>query len=496
MAEGITLRIVITGVVPSTLYITDVTPNVYIGVGETVDLNYTTEVSDSFETGAIFTWIGQGALTGTILLGDTFESSVAVTTEDEGVAVETETRILNFVGAGVTATSVGGNQVDVAIPGGGGGADLATTLGVGNTTGGTDIALSVGDELRGGIDGGGLNAVDGDTYTTWTYGGASLGNGQYGYLIGGPLTITSTFDNGYGPSILVGDGWTSCNLDDQALASCLFVADTVNFNTDPYIEYSFVGGQNLQFMDGGYTANSICFGAGFESRFDDVFGSLCITDASNLVNVNNTICVGASIRYEPSRFFGLPAIGESLWVTNENEFVWSAGHSGLCGSYQMGSITLATQSTSSVPRQMSSGSATGTVRDYVLRPQSTISFVAEVSAYCTVGAAVHDAAHWVFKGQIKRDNAGNTTLINVKCLQSQDLALNGGGNVVAEVFVDATTAQPPTGGDVSLSGTTILVAADNTTEALDFTFAGLNSHTIRVAANISFAEAGVGSAVF
>lgn len=45
----------------------------------------------------------------------------ALAVEDEGVTEESDTTILNFTGAGVTATSVGGGQVDVDVPGGGGG---------------------------------------------------------------------------------------------------------------------------------------------------------------------------------------------------------------------------------------------------------------------------------------------------------------------------------------------------------------------------------------
>jgi len=46
----------------------------------------------------------------------------AITVEDEGVLIDPATTLINFVGAGVTASSAGVGLVDVTIPGGGGGA--------------------------------------------------------------------------------------------------------------------------------------------------------------------------------------------------------------------------------------------------------------------------------------------------------------------------------------------------------------------------------------
>jgi len=50
---------------------------------------------------------------------------------DEGVAVLAGATILNFVGAGVTATNAGGGQVDVTIPGGGGGSGMSIGVYIG-----------------------------------------------------------------------------------------------------------------------------------------------------------------------------------------------------------------------------------------------------------------------------------------------------------------------------------------------------------------------------
>jgi hypothetical protein len=119
----------------------------------------------------------------------------ALAVEDEGVLVDPAVTLLNFVGAGVTASSTGPGSVDVTIPGGGGapadaqyvvmalnaaltdervltagtgisivdgGAGGAVTISVtitlaqllanGNTTGGTDIVISTGDEIVGATD--------------------------------------------------------------------------------------------------------------------------------------------------------------------------------------------------------------------------------------------------------------------------------------------------------------------------------------------------------
>ena len=129
---AIVLRVTGTGTLGASMYVTDVYPNRYIANAGTEDFNYTSDVARSFETGALSIWIAQGHLTTAVVLGATFEDAVAVTTENAGVAVETETRTINFVGAGVTAAAVGANQVDVTIPGGGGGGGM-TSIDFGTT---------------------------------------------------------------------------------------------------------------------------------------------------------------------------------------------------------------------------------------------------------------------------------------------------------------------------------------------------------------------------
>jgi len=139
----------------------------------------------------------------------------AISIEDEGILIEPAATLLNFVGAGVTASSTGPGSVDVTIPGGGGAptnaeyvvmslnptltdervltagtglsladggaggnatlsviSTLAQILSNGNTTGGTDILVSTGDVIAGVTDlvlspggGGGDNVIiDGLTW--------------------------------------------------------------------------------------------------------------------------------------------------------------------------------------------------------------------------------------------------------------------------------------------------------------------------------------------
>jgi len=77
----------------------------------------------------------------------------AVAVYDEGVLIDAAATTIDFIGAGVTASSAGAGLVDITIPGGGGGAGtLAATLLLGNTTGGTDILVSTGDSIIGVTD--------------------------------------------------------------------------------------------------------------------------------------------------------------------------------------------------------------------------------------------------------------------------------------------------------------------------------------------------------
>ena len=72
---------------------------------------------------------------------------------DEGVLIDAAASVVDFIGAGVTASSAGAGLVDVTIPGGGGGGEtLAQTLVLGNVTGGTDVSVSTGDSIIGVTD--------------------------------------------------------------------------------------------------------------------------------------------------------------------------------------------------------------------------------------------------------------------------------------------------------------------------------------------------------
>lgn len=73
----------------------------------------------------------------------------SITVNDEGILVDANTTTLNFTGAGVTAAAGGPGVVNVSIPGGGGGASLAVTLGIGNQTTGIAIQSDGGGNARG-----------------------------------------------------------------------------------------------------------------------------------------------------------------------------------------------------------------------------------------------------------------------------------------------------------------------------------------------------------
>lgn len=124
---------------------------------------------------------------------------VPLTVQDEGGNVDTNVALINFIGAGVTAASGGAGIVNVTIPGGVGGEDLATTLGFGNTTGGLNIELTSGSELVT------PDAVTPDDLTirSGSATGAGTGAGKLGLVSGngndpgagaggdgGPLSIT------------------------------------------------------------------------------------------------------------------------------------------------------------------------------------------------------------------------------------------------------------------------------------------------------------------
>jgi len=73
----------------------------------------------------------------------------SITVNDEGILVDANTTTLNFTGAGVTASAGAPGTVNVSIPGGGGAASLAATLGVGNQTTGIAIQSDGAGNARG-----------------------------------------------------------------------------------------------------------------------------------------------------------------------------------------------------------------------------------------------------------------------------------------------------------------------------------------------------------
>jgi len=134
-SHGICLRLTHTGVVPSNLFVADVHDGVdvngrranakpgplYVPFGTSIDLVYTTQVAQSFETGNIRVWVDMGYLTAEFFFGTEFTAEVAaesaIEVQDESITVEDIAHTLNFVGTGVDATSPSAGVVEVAIPG-------------------------------------------------------------------------------------------------------------------------------------------------------------------------------------------------------------------------------------------------------------------------------------------------------------------------------------------------------------------------------------------
>jgi hypothetical protein len=85
-------------------------------------LVYSGDVAVSFETGGIRKFIEGGYLTAEFVIGSTLGPTIFPEVQDEGVQVDPAAQILNFTGAGVTATQTAPGEVQIAIPGGGGAA--------------------------------------------------------------------------------------------------------------------------------------------------------------------------------------------------------------------------------------------------------------------------------------------------------------------------------------------------------------------------------------
>jgi hypothetical protein len=140
-AEGLCLRVTHTGLARISLPLNDINDGVgrtegddrfrragpaYVPVSSSIELIYTSDVAKSFEVGTIRKYIENGHLTAEFIIGASLAPLLgAIEVRDEGTTVVTSAAILDFVGAGVTATAVG-NLVTITIPGGGGGGDHAT----------------------------------------------------------------------------------------------------------------------------------------------------------------------------------------------------------------------------------------------------------------------------------------------------------------------------------------------------------------------------------
>lgn len=150
------------------------------------------------------------------LLNDPSHVVGRVVTEGEGNIIVSESTTLNFVGGGVMVTDAGDGVTQVSIPNGGGGNDLADTLLLGSTTGGTDIILTPGDSF---ITPAGSGAAGGAFVATTGAGDGAFAGGDFIFNTGtagatargGDFTVNgaaggATSGTGGSVFLLAGDG--------------------------------------------------------------------------------------------------------------------------------------------------------------------------------------------------------------------------------------------------------------------------------------------------
>jgi len=104
---------------------------IYVPINGTVKIVYTQNAATSFEVGAIRQFVNNGYLTARFCIGQTLADAIFPEIQDEGVQVDPSAQIINFTGAGVTATQVVAGEVKVDIPGGGAGGDHAALINLG-----------------------------------------------------------------------------------------------------------------------------------------------------------------------------------------------------------------------------------------------------------------------------------------------------------------------------------------------------------------------------
>lgn len=136
---GLCLRVTHTGKARASLPLNDINDGIgkdtgddrfrrfgpgYVPVDGSIDLVYAGDVAKSFENGTIRGYIDSGHVTANFVVGLTY-AAIFPDIEDEGVLLTSTPSALNFVGAGVMATAVGG-RVTITIPGGGAATDHST----------------------------------------------------------------------------------------------------------------------------------------------------------------------------------------------------------------------------------------------------------------------------------------------------------------------------------------------------------------------------------
>jgi hypothetical protein len=415
--------------------------------------------------------------------------------------------------------------------GGGGGGTLAATLVLGNLTGGTDIVLTAADALAGSA-GAPLLITPNATEAVELGTGHTTPNGLAGTTIMGRSHTANAVDATVG-------GFTH-NVDDNAYGASVFGKSNT---AGPGAYHAFMAGRSntvRNLTPGDYGVDSgFAIGAsglvqannGYGAYFSGVMG---ISNA--VIQASNSFAMGSLCNvygYDATVLTGVAgnslAGGSNTDVSSHATFAWGRNsttherasgaavfgenrHAYVSGQLLHGATSVATYAdtvggaqaeffsmacattNATVTNATTTGSATeSTINRLNVRVGHTITFIAEVLARQTGGGAgtIGDYAVWNFRGTITRDLAGNTTLNLLSVLQSNDLALNGGGNVVADIYESTlATAAPPTDNIAAAAAWRAEFVANDTNEALRLQVTGEASKNIVWITHIVAAEAG------
>jgi hypothetical protein len=320
--------------------------------------------------------------------------------------------------------------------------------------------------------------------------------GQPGWLVGGQFNdVLYGGYGGYGSTVF-GDSNTFY----AGAGGYFFASHMQGIGNEVFAGFfaqtSILGGYGNDFLTFGLSEHSIVWGR--LHRITEAFASFVAGFGNTVLNADEAMVTGGGHVFDALR--GSAATGRQCWSTNQGELLFGGGHSVLgdlnVGHAQTGRVSMAARTTDATTREFGTSTtdtAAAAFSRWVLRPDSTVTVMIEITARQTAGAAgtVGDSASWWFKGQIKRTGAV-TTLVNIHCLHEHDLLLNPVGNVVGLIYESAVAAQTPSRSDAAAATWTVLVDANDANETLRLRATGQLNKIILWGANLHTAEAGNG----